>query len=65
MGLPWGFEKTVPGMETDWVFGKEKVLGTIVNKGHANDHLCHESTYHYLFIKKYCNYKEWFLLSTQ
>ena len=45
MDLPlWDWvEKTVHGVEIHWLFGKEKVLGTVISKeGHADIFLRHE-----------------------
>ena len=64
--LLWAWvEKTVTGIETHWLSGIEKVLGTVVNKeGHVHNVLGHERTYHNWFPWKRCNCKQCFLLPT-
>ena len=50
-------------VETHWVFGKEKILGTVVsNEGHAVTVLWHERTHLYWFPWKRWNCKQCFLL---
>ena len=68
MGLPlWAWvEKTVYGVETHWLFGKEKIPGTAVSKeGHADNLLKNERSFHHYWfswIKFIC--KQYFLLPT-
>ena len=53
MGLPLQIEKTVYGIETHWLSGKGKVLGTAVNReGHADSNLEHEKTMTVNFLEK-------------
>ena len=43
-------KKTDHGVETH--SGKDNVLGTATNKGHADSLLRHERTHHLIFLKK-------------
>ena len=65
MGLPLQArgEKTVYGVETYWLSGKENILGATVSKeSHADDILGHERTHDYWFPWKRCNCKQCFSL---
>ena len=67
MGLPqytW-VEKTVHGVETHLLSGKEKVLDAAFSKeDNADSVLEHWGTHHYWSPWKNCNCKHCFLLST-
>ena len=56
-----GVEKTVYGVETHWLSGKEKVTDAAVSK---EGHTGHEMTHHYRFSWKRFNCKQCFLLPT-
>ena len=49
--LQWGrIKKTIYGMETHWLSGKEKVLSVAVSKeSHADSLVGQERTHHYWF----------------
>ena len=61
MGLPqlaW-IKRIVDGLETQWLSGKENILGTMVNKeGYADNPLRNKKNiHHYWFPWKRCNCK--------
>ena len=65
MDLPlWAWvKKTVHGMETHWLFCKEKVQDSVVSTRDITDSvLGDEVTPYYWFPWKGCNYKQCFLL---
>ena len=55
MGLPLQAcdEKTVHREETHWLSGKEKVLGAVVSKGHADGLLEDGRTYYWFSQNRY------------
>ena len=57
--LQWAWEKKrIHGIDTSWLFGKEKILGTVVSKeGHADCLLRQERMQDYQFSWKRYNYK--------
>ena len=68
MGLPLLalVEKTVNGVETHRLSGKEKVLGTAVSKeGDAYRLLGYDWSHHYWFLWKSCNCQQRFLLPSR
>ena len=66
MGLPWWAQvkKTVHGMKTYRLSGKEKIPDTAVNKDDTNSFLEYERTHHYWFPWKKYNCKQCFLMPT-
>ena len=62
--LLWAWvEKTVHGVVTHWLSGKEQVLNAAVSKeGLADSLLGHERIHHYWFPWRSCNCKLCFLL---
>ena len=65
MALPqWTWvEKTLHGVESHWLSGKEKVLGIAASKeGHGDSVLGHKRINHYKFPWKRWNCKQGFLL---
>ena len=61
MGLPWHtwVQKTVHGVKTHWVSGKEKVPGTAISKEYWTDSIL---GYYYWFLWNGFNCKQCFLL---